>query len=489
MTPTLYDKLFEDTECVKDCPLPTDTTKFPVGKEPYDSTPTFGLYCLPNAKSALERFFDSLGADKLGQYLSDLYSAWKIFLIALAISFVLSLVYMVLIRLCAKILVWVTFIAFIVFLVVMGYLYYDESTKTADDGEKTNCLVISIILWCLAAIFILVIFCMYDDIQVALSVIEAAAVFIFSNFFLILVPIVTIIVTCCYIAYWIACTIYVYSIGDITQYGGTPFSTVEWDDTTTNLWYYQLLALFWIIAFFISVLQFIIAATAAQWYFSHSNDQSGTGSISKSLFWVIRYHLGSLAFGSLIMAIVMLVRFIFEYMKKKVEMGGATNKLTKCLLSCASCCLKCIGECILYLTKNAYIQIAIRSDCFCCAAREAFRLILRNVTKFSLIGAFGGVFTFFGKLLVGTVTAFAGWYLATEWESVKDEIYSPVLPTIVCFLIAYIIANLFLTVYDLACCAILQCFLVDEEVSTGNNRPPQLEPFITKVKEPPSKKV
>ena len=105
-----------------------------------------------------------------------------------------------------------------VFLAVMVYLYYDESTKTSDDGEKTNCLVIAIILWCLAAIFILVIFCMYEDIQVALSVIEAAAVFMFSNFFILFVPIVTIIVTCGYIAYWIACTLYVYSIVDITQY-------------------------------------------------------------------------------------------------------------------------------------------------------------------------------------------------------------------------------------------------------------------------------
>ena len=55
-----------------------------------------------------------------------------------------------------------------------------------------------------------------------------------------------------------------------------------------------------------------------------------------------------------------------------------------------------------------------------------------------------------------------------------------ILPTIACFLIGYIFANMFLTVYDLASSAILQCFLIDEETSggTGKNRPPELEDFI-----------
>lgn len=85
--------------------------------------------------------------------------------------------------------------------------------------------------------------------------------------------------------------------------------------------------------------------------------------------------------------------------------------------------------------------------------------------------------------MVGVLTAFICWYLLTEWESVKNDIYSPILPTVACFLIAYIFANLFLTVYDLACSAILQCFLVDEETSggAGKHRPKELEPYIRKI--------
>lgn len=317
-----------------------------------------GRYCLPDAKEAIERFFDAAGADKLGQYLSDLYSAWKVLLLAVLFGFVFSLVYMILIRCCAKVLVWITFLAFIVLLAVLGYLFFRKYQDAIDEGDELNYLVLAILFWSFDGLFLLLIFCCYDEIQSALAVITAAAVFVFSNFFVLLVPIIAIVISCGLIAYFIATLVFIYSIGDKQQYGNTPFSSVDWDSTTNNLWYYQLVALIWVMAFVISVLQFVIAATAAQWYFSSTTDQHGSGSLCKSLYWTVRYHLGSLGFGSLILTIVILVRWIFNYMKKKVEKGGASNKFTKCLLSCASCCLKCIGECIIFLTKNAYIQVS-----------------------------------------------------------------------------------------------------------------------------------
>ena len=202
-------------------------------------------------------------------------------------------------------------------------------------------------------------FCICEDINLGIGVVEAAASFVFSNFCILLVPIVMIIFSCGFIAYWIATTLYVYSIGDITQYKDTPFPSVDWDRNTNNLWYYLLVAIFWGLAFLLAIEQFIIAATATQWYFTSNSDQGGSGSVCKSVWWTFRYHLGSLAFGSLILAIVNLIRFIFEYMRKKVEAGGAENKCTKCLFSCASCCLKCIGEIVLYITKNAYVQVCL----------------------------------------------------------------------------------------------------------------------------------
>jgi len=395
---------------------------------------------------------------------------------------------MIVLRCCASLMIWLTFIGFVALLAVLGYFFYDKSQNVLDEGDQLNYKVIAGIFWGVDGILVIIILCIFDDIQLALSIITTSATFIFSSFSILFIPVIAIVIAVGFIVYWIATVVFLYSIGDIKQYGGTPLGNVEWDDNTRNLWYYHLFGLFWVLAFLFGAVQFIIAATAAQWYFSSQADTSGSGSSCKSLYWCFRYHLGSLAIGSLLLAIIMFVQFIFEYFKRKVEEGGASNKCTKCLLSIATCCLRCIGECILFITKNAYIQIAIRSVCFCCAAREAFRLIMRNTIRFALVNVFAWIFTFFGKLLIGIGCAFIGYLLCTNWEEVKDKIYSAIVPTIACFIIGYILGSLFLAVYDLSCSAILQCFLIDEETNmncgvAGRNRPPSLDPFIRNLKE------
>lgn len=63
-----------------------------------------------------------------------------------------------------------------------------------------------------------------------------------------------------------------------------------------------------------------------------------------------KYHLGSLASGSLILALVWIIRGIFEYLAKKIEKaGGGENCMTKCLIGCCRCCLQAFQKFISYL--------------------------------------------------------------------------------------------------------------------------------------------
>jgi len=57
-------------------------------------------------------------------------------------------------------------------------------------------------------------------------------------------------------------------------------------------------------AFIIGVSQFIISAACAIWYFTCTSDSNGSGSLLRGFWWVFRYHLGSIAFGSFLIALV-----------------------------------------------------------------------------------------------------------------------------------------------------------------------------------------
>ena len=86
----------------------------------------------------------------------------------------------------------------------------------------------------------------------------------------------------------------------------------------------------------------------------------------------IRYHFGSLAFGSLILAIVQFLELMVEAFKKQAEATGGDNKCVQCLTNFLRCCLACVERIVEFINKTAYIQIAIRGKSFCYAAKDGF---------------------------------------------------------------------------------------------------------------------
>merc|ERR1719183_1169838 len=126
-----------------------------------------------------------------------------------------------------------------------------------------------------------------------------------------------------------------------------------------------------------SLQKFIIAAAAAIWYFDPIDDGSKDVSVCEAMTWGIWYHCGTIAFGSFLIAVVQLIRAIFEYMAKEAEKAGENpaKKAIECVIRCV---LWCLEQCVQFITENAYIQCAVSNKWFCPAALNAFYLIVRN---------------------------------------------------------------------------------------------------------------
>ena len=69
-----------------------------------------------------------------------------------------------------------------------------------------------------------------------------------------------------------------------------------------------------------------------------------------------RYHTGSLAFGSLLLAVVQVIRVMLEYLDQRLK--AAENKFAKFLMSCLKCCFWCLEKFIKFLNRNAYIMVS-----------------------------------------------------------------------------------------------------------------------------------
>jgi len=206
------------------------------------------------------------------------------------------------------------------------------------------------------------------------------------------------VVILAWLCVWCYFAAYIVSIGTLKPNG--VLTTVVWSDETRYVFLYSLFGYLWLNAFIIGVTQFIISASAALWYFTSSGDSNGKGSLCKGLYWVFRYHLGSIAFGAFLIALVQFIRIIFEYYKRQLEKAGKENKVVKILLCLTSYLLDCLERFIKFISKNAYIQIALTGKNFCASAWNAFILIMKNIMRFGTAQSIGFIFNVLGVCFI-----------------------------------------------------------------------------------------
>jgi len=145
-------------------------------------------------------------------------------------------------------------------------------------------------------------------------------------------------------------------------------------------------------------------------------------------------------------------------------------------------CLWILEKCIKFITKNAYIQVALTNTFFCKAAWNAFALILSNVARFGWLNSIGFVLNWFGVCAVAGVNGFGAYIALTKLNAYQREITQPLAPTILIILMSVTIVKSFLSIFSFSLDAILQSFLLDEALGfAGQARPDHITKFKTNL--------
>jgi hypothetical protein len=228
---------------------------------------------------------------------------------------------------------------------------------------------------------------------------------------------------------------------------------------------YEMFGFFWIIAWIIAVQLFVTCCSVCLWYFGgHGSDEGDAGNkpagVMISIKWAFRYHLGSLAWGAFIIAIVTTIRVVFEYFVYQYEKAGMKDNIVFKVVTCIiRCYLKCLDCCVKFMNKNAYIQVALHNVSFCTGAKESFWIIARNARRFTAVSVTGSILGFLGKGLI-TITCFFLTQVLTE--TIAENVEMTFIPAAIIGVFAYMISAIFLSVYDFSALTILHCFCLDE---------------------------
>jgi hypothetical protein len=185
-----------------------------------------------------------------------------------------------------------------------------------------------------------------------------------------------------------------------------------------------------------------------------------------SLYRTLRYHLGSVCVGAFLIAVVQLIRVIMAYIDRHTKAWQNKNKCFAVMFKILHLCLCLLEKCLKFITKNAYVMVAMRGKAFCESCCNAFKLLLTNLVQFAIVGIFSKVVVFFGKVFIVTLCA-AGCYawikvdLSMIDASLETYVTNSFIPVTLTAILAYGVASAFLHVYDLAIATILLCFCED----------------------------
>lgn len=101
----------------------------------------------------------------LGKYMGDLITSWWLFLVMAGISTVISIIYILLLRVIAKPLLYISFILIFALLVGGGFYVFFLSYRY-DSSDHTNKVMkgMGILIWILAGLYTIILLCCWKAI-------------------------------------------------------------------------------------------------------------------------------------------------------------------------------------------------------------------------------------------------------------------------------------------------------------------------------------
>jgi len=341
--------------------------------------------------------------------------------------------------------------------------------------EVNGYLAAAIFATIITVVILLVLFILRKRIGLVVALFHEAGKAVHAMPYLVFIPLLTFLALTITTVVWLYASLWIFTADHPEVDSSTTY--VKYVPDTFMFWmrWYHILGGLWITQFCIACQHLVIAGSVAGWYFTKDKGSVGVQTVISAFWRLVRYHLGTAAFGSFIIALIQLIRIILTYVQhlvKKYEKKGCTGSkaivaVLKCVLWCLQGCMYCFERFMKFININAYIETAIYGYNFCRAAMKAFQLLMANALRVAAINSIGTFVLFLGKMVVVIATGVISYYILKDNREV--QYFWPQI--VVSVLFSYLIAHTFIGVYEMAIDTIFLCFCEDSSRNDGINKP------------------
>ncbi|KAG8637127.1 choline transporter protein 1 isoform X2 [Manihot esculenta] len=408
----------------------------------------------------------------LKRYMADVRKAWPVLIVCGGLlPLFLSVIWLLMIRHFVAAMPWITVVLFDILIITVTMFYYLKAGWIGNDaispiigehdpyyhvsGREQNHLRAAAVLMTFAMVVaVLTSIAIIRRILRATSVLKVAAKVIGEVQALIIFPVVPYAVLAIFYTFWFSAAFHLFSSGQIVQndcnsnccaydLGSKRVNcdrccgySINYTPHIAVAIFFHLFGCYWATQFFIACSATVIAGSVASYYWARGETSPEIPflPVFSSMKRLMRYSLGSVALGSLIVSFVESFRFMLDSIRRKLKVAETTPDgcMGKMVHHTSQFSLRCVEWTIKSVNRNAYIMIAIMGKSFFNASAIANELIMNNILRIGRVNVIGDIILSLGKLCVSLSSAVFAFLMldAHKYRSGHNKISSPLFPVL-----------------------------------------------------------
>ncbi|KAJ8964472.1 hypothetical protein NQ317_016595 [Molorchus minor] len=392
---------------------------------------------------------------KVGLFLKN--EAWRI-VFSCFVSIGVAIGVVVLYRTATKAMVYTTLIV-VSLLTIVGVilLWVSVASTPLNAGTMTFAIVLTVLL----VFFLCVLIFLRKKIGLVIALLQEAMKTVFDLPQLLMVPVLTFLAQLVLVCLFLTTLAYMLTAGILTPLDGYLGDYYYYELTMVMKFthYYNFAIYLWTSQIIVGIQYMVIAGAVAKWYFA-KNKKLLDRPLRTSVFVTFLYHLGSIVMGSLIIIIVMIVRSLIS--------AAIRNRVIR---ACVDALLRPIERFLKYLTKNAYIVIAMHGKPFCKSGKRGGKIILDNAINVVAINFIGDFILAMAQLTIVFISMIFTFAIMQGAHSLNNDDVSEYVAYGIVFLFSLMAAVTAFSVFETVIDSLFICFCEDSLMNDGMARP------------------
>lgn len=421
----------------------------------YSTTDVFNR-CIPNildlSDTDVENFASGINQvinsiPILSSAISSIIDFYPEMLVSCIVALFISLIWVCTLRCSARFIVYtVVFLVPVVLTTIAYYLFFESKNAIAiqsiGKASLTTAQISGIVVFIVAVIVLLIIAFLFKKLYIAIDIIGIASRALGGNFAVVFVPFISLILVIVFWGIFLVSSVYNYTASSLV----VSDDVIKFNPSRTIL-----AMIFYNVAYiiFISVYIFLsnyyaISNAVVTWYFSGRKGFGFNCKCATGYYYAFTKACGTITITSLLFIPLYLFIIVMEYVQYKKSQASASC-IVKFLLKCCMCCLLLFEKVVRYLTMTLLTIQQIFNRNWCISASLVVDVILADKIAVSVLNGITFFVIFLSKLVVSSLTAGLFFLYITQ---VKENASGWLLPTIIVFIISYIISTFILSIYE-----------------------------------------